>query len=1718
MKPTPLSVISAFLAALLSPLAHADAINPLGSSVERQLPPDVPLTVWTRDAERLTTTAGDSLELVEVSEMSPATRKLEGIVPPIYFDSGVATVPAATIATLRAALDNLDGRTNVRLHLVGHADTQPLSRALAARYGDNEGLSRERAGEVAELFHRTLQLTPGAMSYEWRGATQPADSNVTSDGRARNRRVEVEIWYDVLEEDTVHKSVVVSTDVPQTKICRSTTVCKLTYMDGYERRTRVRHMVPSMGYEDASLEPDPIFLQQIAEALEGLADKRELVVRFVGHTDDRPLAPRERRIYGDHEALSKARAQRVALAVAERLGLSTRSVESAGLGASRPVAANDTPIGRARNRRIDVEFWYDDDLQTLADSLQLCPGPLTEATVTRLHHPTAGELPLVPWVEGKPKLSSDTLAAVDQALHEVSNRTRARVRFVGFVGNSTLERRTADVYGDDVGLAGARAESTMREVARALQLNDAQTEFEGRGYLHADDVVNDGFVQGEESFIRLEVVYDATVQNDEYAGVDILPVTRELEPAHPLSLNLMRITIDGEPVDDPRRGSADVQRCTDVALRAADINMAYGALQGSPRLDVAASVRALDVAGSPNPELRFRVYSNYHAFIRAAEVRVFTADASLQTPPVTIVPVDERGMAVWPVDAQAYPAPVTELKYVVRVYDNEGRFDESRAHALWLTRTGASALPQIELAFIDAAAQISDIRSDTEPRAGVIDPSPFETPDATLAAYGLDARSIGNIPLPDTTVRVQGAGVPPDTRVWFAGNEIPVAPDGRFVAESLMDPGHHSVEVAVLDPSGEGELYLRDLTLPDRNWFYTGMADVTWSHNSGGSQASEFVGDDAQYGYDDSLTGRLSFFASGRVLDGWNVTAQADTREEEFDQLFSNVLDKEPDALFRRLDSDHHYPTFGDDSQVTELAPSQGKLYGRIGKDLTHALWGNYRVAYNQNELARVDRAMYGANGRWTSSRSTHFGERRASLDLFGAQPGTVPTVQTFRGTGGSFYYLRHQDLAGGSERVRIELRDKASGLVIGVVNLAPGTDYDVDYLQGTIMLAEPLNSTVSDSLLVRSGSLSGDEAYLVVRYEYTPGFDDTDAMVLGGQAHYWLTDYLKVGVTANENSDGGDAASALGDSSLQAADATLRLTSSTWLKLQQGRSEGVQAPSLYSQDGGFGFAATDFAALDDASALRADLSIGLDDLNERLDGRFSLYNQSLDAGYSGAGMHAPFDTTVTGGELQLNFGERTGLRLKSDVLEQTQGADTEAHEVNLALGLGRHWTLESGVRQDAYTNESTLLAPGFVNSGERTDAVVQLGYAADARWNAYGFVQETLEHSDDRESNGRVGLGGQYLVSDRLRVDAEVSDGELGAGGRVGTRYLHTERTQFYLNYALENERSDLGLRPGRQGEGNLVAGAKTRLSDSTSVYVEERYLHGQSAGGLTHATGVRFAPTQRLNVSAGSDIGTLRDRITGTRTDRVAGTLRMGYGFDRLSLSSGIEYRDDDVKQPGVDTVERRSWLFRNAVRWQFTDATRLLGKFNYATSDSTAGAFFDGEYTESVVGFAYRPVHNDRLNALVKYTYFYNLPSSAQQTTRSAAVQWLQKSHVASADVSYDLTPRLRVGGKVARRFGQVSLERDDPLWFDNAANLFVVRADWRWREHWELLLEGRLLDMPDIQEQRTGSLVALSRRLGDHVKLGLGYNFTDFSDDLTDLAFDHRGAFLNFTGAF
>jgi hypothetical protein len=49
-------------------------------------------------------------------------------------------------------------------------------------------------------------------------------------------------------------------------------------------------------------------------------------------------------------------------------------------------------------------------------------------------------------------------------------------------------------------------------------------------------------------------------------------------------------------------------------------------------------------------------------------------------------------------------------------------------------------------------------------------------------------------------------------------------------------------------------------------------------------------------------------------------------------------------------------------------------------------------------------------------------------------------------------------------------------------------------------------------------------------------------------------------------------------------------------------------------------------------------------------------------------------------------------------------------------------------------------------------------------------------------------------------------------------------------------------------------------------------------------------------------------------------------------------------------------------------------------------------------------------------------------------------------------------------------------------------------------------------------QTGVLGAVYKHLGNNVKVGVGYNFSTFSDDLTDLTQDDEGAFINLIAKF
>jgi hypothetical protein len=86
-----------------------------------------------------------------------------------------------------------------------------------------------------------------------------------------------------------------------------------------------------------------------------------------------------------------------------------------------------------------------------------------------------------------------------------------------------------------------------------------------------------------------------------------------------------------------------------------------------------------------------------------------------------------------------------------------------------------------------------------------------------------------------------------------------------------------------------------------------------------------------------------------------------------------------------------------------------------------------------------------------------------------------------------------------------------------------------------------------------------------------------------------------------------------------------------------------------------------------------------------------------------------------------------------------------------------------------------------------------------------------------------------------------------------------------------------------------------------------------------------------------------------------------------------------------------------------------------------------------------------------------------------------------------------------------------------WVDSAATFAAGQVRYDIGARWHALAEYRWLGVNDGGD-RQGFLVGVDRDIGKHFRVGVGWNFTDFSDDLTNFDYDHRGFFMNFVGSY
>ena len=1418
-------------------------------------------------------------------------------------------------------------------------------------------------------------------------------------------------------------------------------------------------------------------LDDIKRGLDRWGGQRNLRLRFTGHTDNEPLGAKNRGIYGDNQGLSEARAERVAQKVGDALGIDQSTMVLVGFGDAMPVADNSTPEGMALNRRVTVEATFE-ILDALPEPVVAAAAPSVAENcgpgVFAAAQPSSGstlqyeaepvtetiidKVSEVRFASGKSDISEAALVDLRNRIDELSGKDNLRLRFIGHTDNDRLSQRTASIYGSNQGLSEARARQVAERVQETLGVSSSMVEISGRG--DSEPIADNNSNEGKALNRRVEIVL---VYDEVSAGSPGRVVERSV------------------PIDTFAASSQP----THGVVRAVEDRA-----QKDPRLAVVAETDYL------TPQTRsvvFYRYSNYPAFVSRFEVNVFRAsdiDRTRAIATLTDTPnsqLDVSGTMVWSPDALRAGE---EYVYVLNAYGENGELDSTYPRALVV-------LPADE----KSAA--------SEP----VDP---------MSIYGTSGLAVQSIPVSGGRVRVWGLDLAPAHTLTVGGEPMPLDEQGEFVLEAHLPQGQYTLPVVNQNPAGPAMQQQLALEISDSYLFMVGLANVTFGGNDIDNAVEPLSADD-RFSSSTYTSGRLGFYLKGKIRGKYLITAQLDSTEDELSDFGDNLQRQDPRSVFRRLEADQYYPVYGDDSTTFRDTESQGAGYVRVDWNKSKALWGNFETGITGNEFAQYNRSLYGAQLVYKTNAVTERGDNRISVTGFASEANSVAAHNEFQATGGSLYYLRNTDIVRGSEKVWVEVRRRDTLVVIEQLALQPGTDYEFDHIQGRILLNRPLSQITrnrNDSI-VRDQGIEGDDVFLVTNYEYVPsGFNEND-LTAGIRAKYWVNSALALGGTyVNESRDGSDY-------TLAGGDVTFRHGKGTYVKLEGATSEAEQTTSMFSLDGGLTFSnvslPTAGAAEGDAYGVEARLN--LKDISDR-EGVAKVWFKHREEGFSSSRETQQLtDTTDIGFEADVKVTDRLKVIARGNQLERDD--ISEDRTISLQGEYRVTNKLDVGVEVRDQQRELEVPAAGGVTNTIDSDATLfgaRINYAFDENTSAYVEGQTSAGESEAFESNDLIAVGVKTRVSEALGLGVEVSEGDrgsavigsidyrindqialdIGAGfgdgayGTAGATINLDNGYQLYGSYGIDPDSTI-----DRQRNVTTI-GQRLVLGNGAKLFNEHQWSKSESEDGVTNVFGIEYALNDYTSVSATFQRGELE--FNGVETNRDAYSLGFAIQRDDLRLGSRVEYRRDESP-----ANEFEQWLSSNALEWKVSDSTRVVTKINYSQTEDQLTGDDAARLAEGSVGIAYRPVWSDRFNVLARYTYLDDLVAPGQVLLRPD-----QRSQVASVESLYKLSARWEFGLKLAIRRGEIRINRDSGPWFDSGLDIGVGRVRYHLNHKWDGLLEYRYVANSELDDERSGALIGAYRHIGKQLKFGAGYNFTDYSDDLTNLDYNNGGWFIDLIG--
>ena len=990
----------------------------------------------------------------------------------------------------------------------------------------------------------------------------------------------------------------------------------------------------------------------------------------------------------------------------------------------------------------------------------------------------------------------------------------------------------------------------------------------------------------------------------------------------------------------------------------------------------------------------------------------------------------------------------------------------------------------------------------------------------------------------------------PDIKAQGSQGEVEIIlPRGEYEIEvSTKDEGRRAGSSFVLaERTSPSTGYTRHIKVGDDYLFFVAMGDAKMGYTFNRGDI-EPVQQDDNFNTGLWAEGKLSYYLKGKVKGKYLITSSLDSERDR----------KE---LFKTLDPDKYYPVYGDGSSVNYKATdTQGILYLLIEWDKSSAQWGNYHTEFNDTEFARFSRTLYGGKAHLESVSATKFGEPDIKVVVFKARAQQRAAHNEFLGTGGSLYYLKNKDVIEGSEKVRIEIRDQITGLPLSSKVMIEGVDYEMDYSNGRIVFWMPVSSVSESDSIISGNLLSGNLIYVVVDYEYEV-IDKFDEGTYGARIQKSLTDYVTVGATHVKEALAGE------DYKLQGVDATVHLGKDVKLTAEYAESRSEVLSSFISTDGGLSFTELPTAEFSKGRAFglkgEAHLlgdKLGLTGYYKRIDNDFSTSATGSQQGKELIGFSTTYDfgtnTRLTAShdiQQQINDGNpQTRLQVGAARTETTSAQLThDSDKLKLTAAVRHQEVTKEKEEFESETNseEDVIAAKAEYKLTDKVDVSLEQQITIKGTMNHQTTAGVEAEVFDWLSLRGReiigsrgtaTGVGATLKARDKASISGDYTrtaskEGNIGDNASISASGKVNDKTELHTTYAVTDSMSEDKI-------SSFTFGSKRKINDNLALNSDKTYASskGNKIRGTTYGLeweknnrtlGGTFTREYAKGTTGGSEAnifgltGDINDmwfvsgsferrkvqNHDGTLTTRKATGFGLGYvGKDKktgevnLKASNKLEFRFDE------GDVDKGQYLLTSVIEGKINPDITLFANANLSKTKNTTTNSTDALYKELVFGTAYRPVNFDWLNLMAKYTYLKDFSPVSQSDFNDIEKE---KSQTFACEAVIDVTDKWQLTEKLAYKTGEEKVTGFD--FTRTQTRLWINRLGYNLYRDWQVFGEYRILDQKQAHDRKQGALVEVARDFGEFIQAGVGYNFTDFNDDLTHLDYTSQGPFIRIT---